>query len=472
MPVNEQTYDELRHEVERLREEQQRLRDEQDKLRRSTSDGEKHGEPQDQHKGGGKPDDGDQNKEQKEEQKEKRKDPWHVRAMRYISLHPLKAIAGALILAALILGGFLWWRYLESYESTDDAVIDGHLSSIGARINGTVVGVYFEENQFVRAGQLLVELDPRDYELALDQAKAAHAQAQAQVTAANPNVPITQTTSASAISTGQADVRAAEAAVSAAQHDFDAKVAGLRQAEAQNVKAQNDVKRYQLLVSKDEISQEQFDAVVAAAKSQAASVDAARAAADASRRTVDQRSAELQQATTRLAETQRNAPRQLAIRQADVVTRQANAVAAKAQVDAASLSLSYTRIYAPVSGVIAKRSVEVGQRIQPGQELCLLSEITDLWVTANFKETQLRQMHPGQSADISVDAFGTTYHGYIEAMPAASGALTSLLPPENATGNYVKVVQRLPVRIRFKPGEDPNHRLRPGMSVEPKVWLY
>lgn len=401
-----------------------------------------------------------------------KKPPLKRRARRWVARHPLGTIVLALALVILVIGGIFLWNYLESYQSTDDAQIDGHINPISARIKGRVVAVYVENDQPVAAGQSLVDLDPRDYQVALEQAKGAYAQAVGQLNAENPNVPITVTTSATNVSTAQADATVAEKGVTAAQDQVTASEASLAQAEAQNIKAQRDVERYQALVAKEEISREQFDAYVATARTDAAAADAAKANVATARQTLEQRRAQLEAAQTRLAEAQKNAPRQLAARRADVQSRQANVEAAKAALDQAILNLSYTKIVAPVSGIVSNRTGEKGQDIQAGEQLLSISQIADIWVTANFKETQLRRMRPGQSVDIHVDAFNRTYHGYIEDMPGATGAVTSLLPPENATGNYVKVVQRLPVRIRFKPGEDRERRLRIGMSVEPKVWLY
>jgi membrane fusion protein (multidrug efflux system) len=382
------------------------------------------------------------------------------------------ALIGALIVGILVaVGGFLFWRYSQTYESTDDAEVDAHLVGVSTRIQGTVTGVYAEENQYVKAGQLLVDIDPRDFQVAVSQNKADLAQAEAATQAENPNIPITEVTSETVISTTEADVANASAAVAAAEGDLAAAEAKLREAEANNVKAQADVVRYKALVDKDEVPREQYDTVVAAGKAQAASVVSARASADASRKVVDERRAQLAQAQSRLNQAHRNAPRQVAISRATVKTRQASADAARARLDKALLDLSYTKIVSPVDGVISKRSVEPGATVQPGQQLFTIAQVSDLWVTANFKETQLRRMHPGQRVTISVDAYDMNLEGYIEAMPGATGAISSLLPPENATGNYVKVVQRLPVRIRFNKNQQGLDRLRPGMSVEPKVWL-
>lgn len=415
--------------------------------------------------------DGNPNQNQAENPPPKRKRPVTQRVRRYLTRHPGRVLLGAIILIVLAIAGYLLWQYLSSYEDTDDAQVDGHLNMISPRIPGHVVGVYVENNDLVKAGQLLVDLDPRDYKAALERATGAYEQALAQLRAENPSVPIIVTTNQTTISVGQADVLVAERAVSAAQQAYEARLADLRSAEAQNVKAQKDVERYRPLVDKAEISRQQFDAVVATAQSQAASVDAARASSLVALRDLEERRTQLLQAQTRLHEAQQNAPRQQASRQAAVATRKADIISAKAALDQARLNLSYTKIYAPVGGVIANKTVELGQDLQADQEMFDISQIDDIWITANFKETQLRRIRPGESVDIHVDAIGVTLHGYVQDMPGATGAVTSLLPPENATGNYVKVVQRLPVRIRLKPGEDPYHRLRIGMSVEPKVWL-
>jgi membrane fusion protein (multidrug efflux system) len=466
--------------IDRLEEEQHRLQEEQEKLRDTPPGGNgqkspKNGGP-DQGQDQPKPEPAQQKTEEshktEEQQKpEPPKPPLLQRARTYVVRHPGRILLGAIALVALAIGAALLWTYLSSYESTDDAQVDGHINMLSPRIAGTVVGVYVEDDQFVKAGQVLVDLDPRDYKTALAQASGAYAQSLAQLNAENPSVPIVQTTNETTIAEGGASVVVAEKAVAAAQQQYEAKLADQRSAEAQNVKAQRDVVRFQPLVDKAEISRQQFDAVVAAAASAAAGVDAAKAAVQVALRMSDERRAELSQAETRLDEARKNAPRQTAVRQATVATRRAGAISAQAMLDQARLNLSYAKIVAPVSGVVVNKTVEVGQHLQPGEEMLAISQVGDIWITANFKETQLRKIRPGQSVDVKVDAFGTTFHGYVESMPGSTGARTSLLPPENATGNYVKVVQRLPVRIRLKPGEDPQHRLRIGMSVEPKVWL-
>jgi membrane fusion protein (multidrug efflux system) len=385
----------------------------------------------------------------------------------------------------LLVGGFFYYQYAQTYESTDDAMVDAHLNNVSSRILGTVTAVNADENQFVTAGEVLAKIDPRDYQVAAEHAKAALTQSQADIAAENPNLPITETTNEANISTGQAQVETQLAALAAAEQDTAAAAERLHQAEAQrreaeanNAKAQADLERYRALVEKDEIPRTQFDQIVANAKAQSASVDSAsatvaamQAAMQSSARMADQRRAQVAEARTRLAQSNRNAPNQVAISRANLQSKQAQANVAKATVDRALLDLSYTNVLAPVSGVMGKRSVEVGATVQAGQQLFTIAQIGDIWVTANFKETQLLRMRPGQRVQIHVDAFDTDFGGYVESMPAASGSITSLLPPENATGNFVKVVQRLPVRIRFDKSQQGLDRLRPGMSVEPKVWL-
>jgi membrane fusion protein (multidrug efflux system) len=383
-----------------------------------------------------------------------------------------KTLLFAAIIGLVILGGaFSFWLYSRTYESTDDAQVDGHLNGITARIDGAVKAVRVEENQSVQAGELLVELDPRDYEVAVEQAQAQFLKAQASERAENPNLPITEITSQTSMSTTKSEVANAEAGVAAAERDQLAAQSRILEVEANNAKAQADVVRYKALVDKSEVSRAEYDQIVGTAKALAASVDAARASAAAAQKVVEQRRAQLEQANSMMESARVNAPHQVAISRANLQSKQADVQAMKAQLDRAQLDLSYCKITAPVAGVISKRTAEVGQHVSKGERLVTLAALGDLWVTANFKESQLRDMHPGQSVTISVDAFDQKFEGFLEAMPGSTGSVTSLLPPENATGNYVKVVQRLPVRIRFKPGQKGLDRLRPGMSVVPKVWL-
>jgi len=381
------------------------------------------------------------------------------------------------LLFAAIIGGVIllaaasFWLYSRTYESTDDAQVDGHLNGITARIDGDVKAVHVEENQSVKAGDVLVELDPRDYEVAVEQAQAQLLKAQAGERAENPNLPITQSTSQTSVSTTTSEVANAEAAVAAAERDQLAAQSRVLEVEANNARAQADVARYTALVAKNEVSKADYDQVVGTAKALAASVDSARASAGAAQKVVEQRRAQLDQAHSMMESAKVNAPNQMAISRANLQSKQADVQAMKAQLDRAQLDLSYCKIVAPVAGVITKRTVEVGEHVSKGQRLVTVADLGDLWVTANFKESQLKQMHAGEAVTISVDAFDQNFDGTVEAMPGSTGSVTSLLPPENATGNYVKVVQRLPVRIRFKPGQQGVERMRPGMSVVPKVWL-
>jgi len=378
---------------------------------------------------------------------------------------------------ALIIGGIVvicgvafLWRYLSSYETTDDAQIDGHLSSISARVSGHVLKLLVEDNQFVKAGTPLVQIDPRDYQVAVEKAQADYADAQAAAQAAEVNVPIISVNTGSQTSSAQADVESARAGISVARQQLDAARAQVQQAEANNVKAQSDLVRYKQLVAKQEISQQQYDQAVAAAAAAAANVDAAHASARAAEHQVTQAQSKLADAEANLRSTA-TAPQQIAVTRSRAQAAQAQAAQKKALLDQAQLNLQYTTITAPVDGVVSDRTVDIGQNVQAGQEMMKVIPLEDLWVTANFKETQLRNMRPGQTASIDVDAYGRTFKGHVQSIAGASGARFSLLPPENATGNYVKVVQRIPVKITLDPGENKEHLLRPGMSVDVKVWI-
>jgi membrane fusion protein (multidrug efflux system) len=382
-----------------------------------------------------------------------------------------RILIGVVLGVVLLIAGIAWWLHSRTYESTDDAQIDGHLNPIASRVGGTVQAVYVENDQPVKAGMALVDLDPRDYEVLVEQARAQYQQALAQLGAQNPNLPITQTSNRSIVDTDSSTVVNAEAAIASAQYDYDSNVAKLRQAEANNRKSQSDLKRYKELVDKHEIALSDYDQYLANAGSQQAAVEASRAAAASSLKVVDERRAQLQQQQTKLQEDTQNAPRQVAIRQANNRSSAANAASAKAQLDAALLNLSYCHIFAPVDGIATQRSAEIGGRISVGQQLVVIVQTDDIWATADFKETQLRKMHVGQRATIEVDSLDESFEGQVEYMPAATGDRTSLFPPEDATGNYVKVVQRLPVRISFNPNQRDLNRLRPGMSVEATVHL-
>jgi membrane fusion protein (multidrug efflux system) len=373
-------------------------------------------------------------------------------------------------LVVLLVVGFFVYRYFTSYESTDDAQVDDHINSVSARISGHVINLNVQDNQYVQAGTVLVEIDPADYQIAYDRARADYANAQAAAVAAGVSVPITDVNTSSQVSASEADVASARAGIQAAQQQLQAAKAQLEQAQANDVKAQNDLGRYKQLVDKQEVSQQQYDQAVASAKASAAAVEAARATADAAEQQVTQAKGKLVQAEAnwRYAKT---APKQMQISKAKADSALAEVQRSKANLDQAELNLKYTKVVAPVNGIVSNRTVEVGQNVAPGQELMKVINLDDVWITANFKETQLRDMRPGQRVTIEVDANGRKYNGKVDSIAGASGARFSLLPPENATGNYVKVVQRVPVKIVLDPGSNNDHALRPGLSVTPKVWI-
>ena len=376
----------------------------------------------------------------------------------------------ALVVLVLLVVGLFAWHYFSSYESTDDAQIDGHLNSVSARVSGHVIKLNVEDNQYVQKGTVLVEIDPADYQVALEQAQAEYADAQAQASAAGVNVPITNVNSSSQVASAQAGVANAKAGVAAARQQFEAAKAQVAQAEANNVKAQNDLVRYKQLIDKQEISQQQYDQAVASAQASAATVEASKASADAANAQIQQAQGKLLQANADLR-TAQTAPQIIQVSRSRAQSAQATAEQKKAKLDQAQLNLQYTKIIAPVTGLVSNRTVEVGQNVSIGQEMMKIIPLDDLWITANFKETQLKYMKPGQRSDIDVDANGKTYKGHVDSIAGASGARFSLLPPENATGNYVKVVQRIPVKIVLEPDQNKAHELRPGMSVVPKVWI-
>jgi len=380
-----------------------------------------------------------------------------------------RVILIVVVAVIVLVSAGLWWHSTYS-ESTDDAQINGHLIQVSSRIAGHVLKVDVEENQLVKAGDAIAELDPSDYQVAVENAEAALASAQANAAAANVNVPITTINTGSNLSSADANVSGAHDSVEQAQQQLEAAHARVGQAKANNTKAQADLERYKPLVEKDVISKQQFDAAVAAADAAKAALSDARhseQAADQGVKVAKEREAQAQ-AGLKYAQT---GPEQVVAQSARARQAEAQVQQAQAQLDMAKLNLSYTRIVAPAAGIITRKSVEINQNVAPGQNLLMLVSLEGLWVTANFKETQLRHMFAGQAVEIEVDSTGKTYHGKVTQIGGATGSVLSLFPPENATGNYVKVVQRVPVRIDFTDlaGEDPKHELRPGLSVEPKV---
>jgi membrane fusion protein (multidrug efflux system) len=388
---------------------------------------------------------------------------------RYTRSNRRRNIVIIAVVLVLIVGGVFLWRYLGSYESTDDAQVDVHLYPVSARISGYVEKVNVGDNQYVPKGAVLVEIDPKDYEVAVVQAQANLASAEATAQSLNITVPITSVNAASQLKVTASDVATSNAGIIAAEKQAAAAHAQVEQAEANDVKAQDDLRRYKMLVDKQEVAAQVYDQAVATAKATTASIAASRANEAAAQQFV-------QQAQSRLAGSEANqqsaetAPQQVSSTQARARAALADVQQKRAALEQAQLNLQYTKIVAPVSGQVNK-TVVVGMNVGAGQQLLTVVPLDEVWITANFKETQLKHMQAGQKAEIHVDSSGRTYKGHVDSIAGATGPLFSLLPPENATGNYVKIVQRIPVKIVLEPGENGDHQLRPGMNVVPDVYV-
>jgi membrane fusion protein, multidrug efflux system len=380
-----------------------------------------------------------------------------------------RGILVAVVVVIVLVALGIWWRSTFT-EDTDDAQVNGHLIQVSSRIAGQVLKVYVNENQYVKAGDPIADLDPKDFQVAVENAEAALASAKANAAAASVAVPILTVNTGSTLSSANTDVSSAEAGVAQAERQLEAVKARVVQAQANNTKAQSDLERYRPLVEKDVISRQQWDAAVATADAAKAGLADANATQKAAEQGVKLAHDKLSQARAMLKYAQ-TGPQQVVAQNSKYKQAEAQVQQAQAQLNIAKLNLSYTKILAPVAGIITRKSVELNQNVAVGQNLLTLVELDDLWVTANFKETQLRNMHAGQPVTIHVDANGRDYNGKVTQIGGATGSVLSLFPPENATGNYVKVVQRVPVRIDFTDlaKEDRNHELRPGLSVEPKV---
>lgn len=390
----------------------------------------------------------------------------------------------AAALLALIAAGYFLWRYFSSYESTDDAQIDGHIHSISARITGHIIQVPVIDQQTVKAGEVLALIDPRDYETAVARAEADVASARADVETSRTQEPITSVTTASNLESARAELAAQQAGLVAAQRQFVAAQARRAAADAQVREADaifrrsvNDALRYQYLVDREEISRQQYDQSLHTAEANAATLAARIAAVNEAQQNITVAATAVEQARNRIAQaeaavrTAETAPEQVAATGFRTSSSEARLKQQKAALEQAKLNLSYTRIIAPTGGIIGRKTVELGHNVAPGQQLMALVQLDDVWVIANFKETQLRRMQPGQRVRFSVDAYRHSYNGIVTAIGGATGSRFSLLPPENATGNFVKVVQRVPVRIDLDPNQNTDRKLRPGMSVDPKVFL-
>ncbi|MGC9159156.1 MAG: HlyD family efflux transporter periplasmic adaptor subunit [Terracidiphilus sp.] len=376
-----------------------------------------------------------------------------------------------LVLAVLIVGAVSLWYHYSRFATTDDAEIEAYLHPVSARVPGYVTKVTVDDTQYVEAGTVLVQLDPTDYQVAVDLARAHLAQAQAEASAALGGVPITSVSTLSQVNSAEADVQGAQAGILAAEKQFQEAEARLTQTEADNVKIQDDLERYRQLIGKREISRQLYDQAVAASKSSAAAVIGAQAGVAAADQQVTQARSRMRDAEAALRSAHTR-PEQMQVTHAKAQAAAAAVEEAEAELHRAELDLQYTTIVAPSEGIVGKRTAVAGQNVSPGQTLMTIVPTRDIWVTANFKETELKGMRPGQSVKMHVDATDHDYTGKIQGIAGATGVQFSLLPPENATGNYVKVVQRVPVRIVFDPGQDPNHLLRVGLSVEPSVRLH
>lgn len=374
-----------------------------------------------------------------------------------------------IVVVVALVGGVFLWRYLSSYESTDDAQADVHLYPVSARVSGYVIKVNVDDNQWVEKGAVLVEIDPKDFEVAVAQAQANLTNAEATAQSLNITVPITSVNSSSQLQSTASDIDNTKAGVIAAQRQLTAAHAQLEEAEANDVKAQDDLHRYKLLIDKKEVAEQVYDQALAAAKSSTAAVAAAHANESAAQQFVEQALSRQVQADAshRYAET---GPQQVSSSQARARAAVADVEQKRALLEQAQLNLGYTKIVAPVSGEVNK-TVVVGLNVQSGQQLLTVVPLDEVWVTANFKETQLKHMRVGQKAEIHIDSNGRTLKGHVDSIAGATGPLFSLLPPENATGNYVKIVQRVPVKIVLDPGENRDRQLRPGMNVVPDVYL-
>lgn len=376
------------------------------------------------------------------------------------------------VVAVLAVGAIFYWLHSRRFEDTDDAQVDGNLYQVSSRVSGQVINVYVEDQQMVHKGQPIADIDPRDYQVALEQAQANLANAQAAYTEAVQNVPITSVNVRTTITTSGQDVSGAQAAVSQAEAQAQAAAARVQAAKANALKAQLDVDRYTPLVKNDVISKQQYDAAVAQATANQAALDEAERNVNAQQQMVRQAQQKLADARTQAAQSAANGPKQNQVQQARAEAALAAVKQAQAKVDQAQLNLSYCKIVAPTDGIVSKKSVVVGNNLSVGQDLLTLVPLKDLWVTANFKETQLGLMQQGQPVELKVDALGgRKFTGKVTQIGGATGSKLSLFPPENATGNYVKVVQRIPVRIDFTnlDQENKDQALRPGMSVEPVV---
>jgi membrane fusion protein, multidrug efflux system len=369
----------------------------------------------------------------------------------------------------VLVAGIFLWHYFSGFETTDDAQVDVHLYPVSARISGYVLGVHVGDNQYVHEGATLVEIDPKDYQVAVAKAQANLETSQAAARALNIDVPISSVDTASQLKFTSSDIENAKAAIAANEKQVAAAQARILEAEAENVKAQDDVQRYHLLLTKDEIAKQIYDHAVAAAQTDTAAVAAAKADEATAEQNVTEARSRLIETIAR-HESAQAGPQRVASTRARALSAIADIGQKRAELDQAQLNLGYTRVLAPVSGEVTKKVV-VGLNVDPGEQMLTVVPLDQVWITANFKETQLKNMRPGQKVEFTCDSNGRSYKGHVDSIAGATGPLFSLLPPENATGNYVKIVQRVPVKIVLEPGENRDLQLRPGMNVVAKVYV-
>jgi membrane fusion protein (multidrug efflux system) len=392
----------------------------------------------------------------------------------------LLAIAGVVLLGGVAEGAYL---FLGTRVSTDDAQVDAHNAPIAPKISGNVAEILVGDNQMVKAGQVLVRIDPRDYQARVDQARAALAIAQSNSIGAGANVPLTEHVTTSAVSSADGQLAAAEAQYLGSKSDYDrASTSELAYAQADvdakratRDRARSDLSRMQPLVEKDEISKQQFDSYVATARVAESDVQAAEQNLTNARKKADSSDAAVLQALARVNTARADLEQAKANRQkVEISSAQAGSAAAsiqqaRANLEGAELQLSYTTISAPLDGMVTRKTIQAGQIVQPGQTLLIVVPLDEVWVTANFKETQLANVRPGQRAEVKVDMYGHAFEGRVDSIAGATGASLSLLPPENATGNYVKVVERIPVKIVLT-GTPSGFVLRPGMNADATIF--
>jgi membrane fusion protein (multidrug efflux system) len=372
-------------------------------------------------------------------------------------------------LVVLAIGGAFLWHYLSGFVSTDDAQVDVHLYPVSARISGYIQKVNVDDNQWVEEGSTLMEIDPKDDEVALARAQATLDSSMAAANSSNIDVPVSSVDTSSQLKFTSSDIKNAEAAIQAAEKQAVAAHARVLEAQAENVKAQDDVTRYRLLLAKEEVPKQVYDHAYAAAATDAAAIAAAEADEAAAQQAVQEAHSRLTEAEARYEDAQAG-PQRVDSTRAKALSAMADVKQKRAAVEQAQLNLGYTKILAPVTGEVTKKVV-VGLNVDPGEQLLTVVPLDQVWITANFKETQLKHMRVGQKASIELDSNGRTYNGHVDSIAGGTGPIFSLLPPENATGNYVKIVQRVPVKIVLEPGENRDHQLRPGMNVEAKVYL-